>query len=135
MRVGQRNNFSLIPTATLVLDPADQVCRTVTFVLLVVIEDEYEQIDGSALHHEYMDLIWVSMSNYTCNATNIHSLLHTNTHYLFLKTRENCRSHSSIASAWFAMQQGSCKTRSAFRMGCLHVLLKQFARPHAVCHF
>ena len=57
MRVGQRNNFSLIPTATMVLDPADQVCRTVTFVLLVVIEDEYEQIDGSALHHEYMDLI------------------------------------------------------------------------------
>ena len=42
----------------MVLDPADQVCRTVTFVLLVVIEDEYEQIDGSALHHEYMDLIW-----------------------------------------------------------------------------
>ena len=41
----------------MVLDPADLVCRTVTFVLLVVIEDEYEQIDGSALHHEYMDLM------------------------------------------------------------------------------
>ena len=92
----------MIPTATMVLDPADQVCRTVTFVLLVVIEDEYEQIDGSALHHEYMELIWVSMSNYTCNATNIHSLLHTNTHYWFLKTRENCRSHSRKGDCVYA---------------------------------
>ena len=78
----------------MVLDPADQVCRTVTFVLLVVIEDEYEQIDGSALHHEYLDLFWACqcLTMPAMLQTYIHSCTHT--HYWFLKTRENCRSHS-----------------------------------------
>ena len=65
----------------MVLDPADLVCRTVTSGLLVVIEDEYEQIDGSALHHEYMDLIWACQC-LTISAmlqTYIHSCTHTHT--------------------------------------------------------
>ena len=93
----------MIPTATMVLDPADQVCRTVTFVLLVVIEDEYEQIDGSALHHEYMDLIWA------CQCLTMPAMLqtsitpaHKHTHYWFLKTRENCRSHSRKGDCVYA---------------------------------
>ena len=47
----------MIPTKTMVLELADLVCRTDISVLLVVVENEYEQINGSALHHEYMDLM------------------------------------------------------------------------------
>ena len=69
----------------MVLEPADLVCRTVTSVLLAVIEDEYEQIDGSALHHEYMDLIWACqcLTMPAMLQTYIHSCTHT--HYWFLK--------------------------------------------------
>ena len=64
----------------MVLEPAGLVCRTVASVLLAVIGDEYEQLDGSALHHEYTELFWASqwLTKPAMHA-NIHSLMHTHT--------------------------------------------------------
>ena len=44
----------------MVHEPAGLACLTVESVLVAVIGDEYEQLDGSALHHVYTELFWAS---------------------------------------------------------------------------